>query len=165
MYGCSRELVSLKLCQAALQLSDRSAVSNALSLDLCCCRLCSRLSIAVDPHACCPSNYIYRPCLSVWQLSAESIIMCNPRRMVKLWLTTELHDVRLGWLWTSLVWRQVVILCMPFLSTLRLVNVDGLRAELATTQVADDRPRFSWTLVVSFSITIVTSVLQQKTKT
>ena len=34
----------LKLCQAALQLSDRSAVSNALSLDLCCCRLCSRLS-------------------------------------------------------------------------------------------------------------------------
>jgi len=38
------QLMSLKLCQAALQLLDRSAVSNALSLDLCCCRLCSRLS-------------------------------------------------------------------------------------------------------------------------
>jgi len=38
------QLMSLKLCQAAMQLSDRYAVSNALSLDLCCCRLCSRLS-------------------------------------------------------------------------------------------------------------------------
>jgi len=37
-------ITPLKLCQAALQLSDRSAVSNALSLELCCCRLCSRLS-------------------------------------------------------------------------------------------------------------------------
>ena len=41
-YFCT--VMSLKLCQAALQLSDRFAVSNALSLDLCCCRLRSRLS-------------------------------------------------------------------------------------------------------------------------
>ena len=39
--------MSLKLCHAALQLSDRSAVSNALSLDLCCCRLCNVQSLVL----------------------------------------------------------------------------------------------------------------------
>jgi len=45
--------------------------------------------------------------------------------------------------------RQFVVVSVPSLQTARLVNSDRITAELATTHVADDRPRLRRSLVVA----------------